>query len=68
MYTYMSTLLIIEFLLHRLAHLFGVSEDTFLRHTETILEILHDNLHKIIRFPNPDELPEIVRRFNHVGK
>ena len=38
-----------------LSQLFGVSEDTFLKCTDVLVDALIANLHHIIRWPKPSE-------------
>ena len=48
--------------------MFGVSEDTFLRCTDVVMDALVGNLHQIIRWPKPSEFEEIASEFDKVGR
>ena len=48
--------------------MFGVSEDTFLRCTDVVMDALVGNLHQIIRWPKPSEFKEIASEFDKVGR
>ena len=52
----------------RLAHLFGVSEDTFLRCTDTVMDALIANLHEIISWPSKNEFADYANNFEDVGR
>ena len=52
----------------RLAHLFGVAEETFLRQTESVIGILIDNISKFICWPHPSEFEFLANKFNDIGR
>ena len=52
----------------RLAQLFGVSEETFLKCTDVVMDALIANLHQIIRWPKPCEFEEFASEFEKVGR
>lgn len=52
----------------RLSYLFGISEERFLYHTESILDALIEIAPKIIAMPTQEELPHLAARFDEIGK
>ena len=48
--------------------MFGVSEDTFLKCTEVVMDALIANLHYIIQWPKPSEFEEFACEFEKVGR
>ena len=54
--------------LHRLSHLFGVSEESFLRCTDAVMDCLVGNLHKIICWPKPNEFASVASEFDKIGR
>ena len=54
--------------LQRLANLFGVSEDVFLKCTNIVMDALVGNLHQIIRWPDPTEFEEYATKFDEIGR
>ena len=50
-----------------LSQLFGVSEDTFLKSTDVVMDALIPNLHHIIRWAKPSEFEEFACQFEKVG-
>ena len=50
-----------------LSQLFGVSEDTFLKCMDVVMDALIANLHHIIRWPKPSEIEEFAAEFEKVG-
>ena len=46
-----------------LSQLFGVSEDTFLKCTDVVMDALIANLHHIIRWPKPSDFEEFASKF-----
>ena len=51
-----------------MAHLFGMSEDTFLRCTDLVMDALIANLDKIISWPKKREFADVAHKFNDVGR
>ena len=49
-------------LIKSLTQLFGLSEDTFLRCTDVVMDALIANLQDIIQLPKPSELHEFARK------
>ena len=54
--------------LTRLANLFGVSQDVFLRCTDIVMDALVANLHQIITWPKPEEFAKYAEQFEEVGR
>ena len=50
-----------------LSQLFGVSEHTFLKCTDVVMDALIANLHHIIRWARPSEFEEFACQFEKVG-
>ena len=51
-----------------IAHLYGVSEETFLRCCDNVIDALLEKMHMIIKFPQPQEFRQIANNFNSSGK
>ena len=45
-----------------------MSEDTFLKCTDVVMDALIANLHQIIRWPKPCEFEEFASEFEKVGR
>ena len=52
----------------RLAYIFGVAEQTFLRQSECIIDILIENISKFICWPHPSEFDFLANKFNEIGR
>ena len=48
--------------------LFGLSEHTFLKCTDVVMDALIANLHYIIRWPKPSEFEKLCSEFEKVGR
>ena len=48
--------------------MFGVSEETFLKCTDAVMDCLVSNLHKIIRWPKPNEFAAFASEFDKIGR
>ena len=53
---------------YRLAHLFGVSEEAFLRITEDVIDALISLIDNFIIWPNENELALYARQYEMVGR
>ena len=63
-----ATYILKYFYFERLSQLFGVSEDTFLKCTDVVMDALIANLHQIIRWPKPSEFEKFACEFEKVGR
>ena len=54
--------------LFRIAHLFGVSEEAFLRVTDQMMTGLISKIHQIIRWPTAAELDSFADEFEYIGR
>ena len=52
----------------QLATQFDVTEDTFIRCTDYIINLLIEKSAELIRFPEKDDLQQIVNSFDQVGE
>ena len=57
-----------QYLICRLAHLFGISEGCFLRVTEKVLDAMINQIEDFIRWPTEGELALHAREFDRTGK
>ena len=55
-------------LIFRLASLFGVSEEAFIRATDDVILTLIDNIHLFIRWPEQQDYPVIAANFDEMGR
>ena len=55
-------------LFYRLAHLFGISEESFLKVTEQVMDAMIDQIEDFIRWPTEGELALHAREFDRTGK
>ena len=60
--------IVIYSLYYRLAHLFGIAEESFLRATEDVMEALLSKIDQLIRWPNAHELPHYAAQFDAIGR
>ena len=63
-----ATYILKYFYFERLSQLFGVSEDTFLKCTDVVMDALIANLHQIIQWPKPSEFEKFACEFEKVGR
>ena len=57
-----------KLIFYRLAHLFGVAEETFLRITSQIMDAFLLRIHQIIAWPTPNQLRIYSRQFDAIGR
>ena len=53
---------------YRLVHLFGISEESFLRVTDKVMDAMIDQIEDFIRWPTEGELALHAREFDRTGK
>ena len=54
--------------IYRLAHLFGISEASFLKVTENVMDAMIHQIEDFIRWPTEGELALHAREFDRTGK
>ena len=52
----------------RLAHLFGISEEPFIRVTEQVVDALISQISQIISWPQENELALVAAEFDSFGR
>ena len=53
---------------NRQAHLFGISEECYIRVTEHIIESILEIMPNIIKWPAKEDYPYISQQFNEIRK
>ena len=59
---------LIRYIFYRLAHLFGLSEEPFLRHTEGVIDAIVSKINEVIRWPEEHELAIYANEYNTIGR
>ena len=55
-------------ILFRLAHLFDMAEESFLRVTEQVIDALLEKIQQFIYWPSENELPLYGNQFDGIGR